>query len=456
MMKRPAAASATRGSKKAMAKAAASATAKAVKQAKIKSKSVPKAVAARVSSEAKSSMSKTGYAKPKAIVEALKRADGLPAGMRVKLPGLVQKAVAGKNGPEQEPVLALLEDTLAEAEDQLLDTLRTAQSAVDGADDDRESRDAAVVGTEAKLADLKRELAEAKKTLKGSEKAIGTSRGTLEETKTSYKCSGSELKTLQVKRTKLEFVAKDVFEPLKFSPAGGATGQKQVKSLCKTGKEFGFHEVLLGTLPAILKKELDKRRTFDGLALKQLDGEFSKCTETFGNAIKDVEASVGEKATAVQVAQDALAAAKLQQQTSARAIGDLEKDIDKCKQDLQDARSRLKSHKSDARKSIVELSRSKGKLIAFRKGPLSALGELQAILKPASDEPEADAAMSNEEEEEALPVAHTASSKAIEDDVAPTIRAEDVQMADDEVAPTIRTTSVEPFATLQSASRQAV
>merc|ERR1712060_209626 len=125
---------------------------------------------------------------------------------------------------------------------------------------------------------------------------------------------------LRSKRELLQNTAMSTYGPLKEASAGGAKGQKQLKNLCKIGKDFGFHEVLVGALPAILRKQPDKRRTFDGLAMTHLEAEFEKQKANLDSAIQNEEASLAERSTAVRVAHDSVANAKEQQQSSAHAV----------------------------------------------------------------------------------------------------------------------------------------
>merc|ERR1712178_469797 len=139
--------------------------------------------------------------------------------------------------------------------------------------------------------------------LKNSTRMVATSRDTCEKLEASFKQADVELATQRSKQDELVYAEKTLYAPFKIAPVKGAKGQKQLKGLCQVGKECGFNDVLVNCLPAVLTKQLNKRRTFDALAIQQLDKEFSKLKN---NAEADVvckEASLAAKGDALQAAQ---------------------------------------------------------------------------------------------------------------------------------------------------------
>merc|ERR1712048_1200827 len=78
------------------------------------------------------------------------------------------------------------------------------------------------------------------------------------------------------KKRELQDVEENVYRPLKEARMKGSAGQKQVSGLCKVGKKHGLHRELLSIAPAIFRKELEKRQTFDRLVLQNLGEQFEK------------------------------------------------------------------------------------------------------------------------------------------------------------------------------------
>merc|ERR1711964_261558 len=106
------------------------------------------------------------------------------------------------------------------------------------------------------------------------------------------KLGGVSLKTVIKKKERLEATQKKAYGPLKEVRAQGLNGEKRLKDLRKVGKEFGFHQVLLNTMPAILRKQPDRRQTFDGVAMQQFDTEFAKHFNKLDMATKQSETAI--------------------------------------------------------------------------------------------------------------------------------------------------------------------
>merc|ERR1711920_584314 len=86
----------------------------------------------------------------------------------------------------------------------------------------------------------------------------------------------AEMKAAETKKRELQEVEKSSYRPLKDARMSGSEGRKQVNDLCKVGKKHGLHRELLSIAPAIFRKELEKRQTFDRLVLDNLGKQFEK------------------------------------------------------------------------------------------------------------------------------------------------------------------------------------
>merc|ERR1712176_513944 len=141
-------------------------------------------------------------------------------------------------------------------------------------------------------------------------KNIAVAHKALAEGEFCRKREGAELESNTRKKDRLESTKETVFAPLKDNMAKGNKGQKQIKVIRKVGKEFGFHDVLLDSIPAVLRKQPDRRQTFDGVALRSLSSEFSKHVDKLMTAAKENEVAFAEHLKAEQVAQENLGIAK--------------------------------------------------------------------------------------------------------------------------------------------------
>merc|ERR1712050_449017 len=115
-----------------------------------------------------------------------------------------------------------------------------------------------------------------------------------------------EIKQVEGKRKQLENVEKDALQFLKEEAAVGPDGQKRLKMLRQVGQAYKFHPELMQVLPSVFKKELDKRRTFDNVILQHFEVEFAKHSCDSQQTLVDGVETVGERASAVQDAQQQL------------------------------------------------------------------------------------------------------------------------------------------------------
>lgn len=283
-------------------------------------------------------------------------------------------------------IVAALHELLQDGEDRLLTNLRDAQISVDSLADDKRAREKAEHDAETELAKLTQALADGKLAIKSSGKRVDAALKSLNDAKIAQKACETEIHTLRSKRELLQNTAMSTYGPLKEASAGGAKGQKQLNILCKVGKDFGFHDVLVGALPAILRKQPDKRRTFDGLAMTHLETEFERQKAKLDSAAQDEAASLAELSAALRDAQDSVANAKREQESSAQAVEEISNSLSRAKETLIFSRKHVRNYARDACQAERGLKSATSKLNSFRKGPLAAFGELKTCLTPIESE----------------------------------------------------------------------
>jgi hypothetical protein len=326
---------------------------------------------------------------PSAVVAALKgkHMEALPRDVSALFMRLAKQCLAASNGkqhPDKKCVESLGEK-LASIEDELLASLHKAQAAVDSADCEQKTRLVAQSAAESHLVESKQALVEGRRILEQSVQECEIACEALRTALTARRSCEAELKAVVGKTEKLATIEREAYSPLTAASACDTNGRQKVKSLCKIGKEFGFHEVLLSTLPAVLKKPIDKRRTFDGMALEHVQVEFAKCFERLSAAVADARSALSERSTTVQDAQTSLLHAKEHKDVSATDLVSAEAALELKKRALTAARCHVRNFERDARKDSRNLSVAHARLLAFRKGPLSAFGELCACLPAPVD-----------------------------------------------------------------------
>ena len=156
------------------------------------------------------------------------------------------------------------------------------------------------------------------------------------------------------KRKELETVEKDVFGPLKELAAEGPEGQKQVAALCKFGKQHEFHKELINVVPATLRKQPDKRRTFDCVVVEQLEREFAKHAAKVDASMWDGERAVVECASNVELAQAELNNARAERKRNAQAVTASERALAAGRQELVEVRQAIRRIPRDIRCAVLE------------------------------------------------------------------------------------------------------
>eukprot|EP00928_Gymnodinium_smaydae_P044465 TRINITY_DN29669_c0_g1_i1.p2 TRINITY_DN29669_c0_g1~~TRINITY_DN29669_c0_g1_i1.p2 ORF type:complete len:254 (+),score=74.24 TRINITY_DN29669_c0_g1_i1:765-1526(+) len=193
-----------------------------------------------------------------------------------------------------------------------------------------------------------------------------------------------ECKELAVTQAALETAEKEAYRPLMENSAAGSRGEAQLKKLRKAGKAFGFHEALLISLPAILRKQPDRRVTFDGIALRQVEAEFDRRRRDMDAAGAAGRKNAEEHTQALQDADAAHARAREAHGAAITGLGEAEAQLVAGKQALAVARRRLQTFPADRRRAEREAAAASARLLAFRRGPLAAFAELRALTSPPS------------------------------------------------------------------------
>jgi len=318
--------------------------------------------------------------KRRKIVSAIKGVAELPPDVREMLAGLVEKSVGAKDGqvhPYHEQASTMVAGALADMEGQLRGLLTTARAKVSGSASDKEASAEALQIAEDNLPLLKAALADKKAALTAAGKAIQVAQRDVQVYKIAEKTATLALRVHTKRKDHLRQTEEESYGALKDAPALGPQGQKQLKTLRKVGREFGFHEVLLEALPAILKKQPDRRRTFDTSALTHLEAEFQKRACKIDADIKTQQADLDAKHAAVQTAEEAVHLAELQREVASAELQAAEAGLAAGKQTLKDTRKQLQKLDADAVRAVRELSRIEADYNEFARGPLAAFQEIQ-------------------------------------------------------------------------------
>lgn len=256
------------------------------------------------------------------IADAVAAADWLPQVVRSMLAYLVIPGFATEEHgrhPYQATVLKMLRETLGSIEDSMVKDMETAQAVVNEADANKQGREEKLSMAEQHLADMQE------------------------------------------------------------AAAKGVEGGRSLRDLRKVGKEFGFHDILLHSVPDVLRKTPSRRQTFDHMALDQLEKEFARHLE---RAMHSVEASRQEVASfeeAVQQSQKLHTAVAERQALASRGVDEAEATAADARSCVDSTRSHLEHFKMEMLQAGHTLENSQACLDSFRTGPLAAFLVLEGL-----------------------------------------------------------------------------
>merc|ERR1711957_446704 len=127
--------------------------------------------------------------------------------------------------------------------------------------------------------------------------------------------------------------------------------------LHKAGRDYGFHKELMTVVPAILRKIPDKRRTFDGLVMRQLDAEFHKHVELYDTKLKSKVEAFEHQSAELEAIRAALRGADEEREGNVLAISEAEKDLLVAKEKVVAARKHVLRFPNDLIQHYKTLTR---------------------------------------------------------------------------------------------------
>jgi len=203
-----------------------------------------------------------------------------------------------------------------------------------------------------------------------AEKAVESVNQAINNTKANKKSAAVEIKEVSSKKRQLEDAEANIFRPLKEARIDGSES-KQLRQLCKIGQKHGLHRELLTIAPAVLKKQLDKRQTFDNLAVKSLGAEFDKHAKALASKLEDCEQAFTEKEHRLHNQQNELQGAKSHCKESRKKLLSVEARLEKGREALTAARQSVRKSPKSLKRATDKLESAQARVGKFRTGPLS-------------------------------------------------------------------------------------
>lgn len=325
-----------------------------------------------------------------AILKRLDALGGLPSKELKSLARKVKRIASRSKKVGHEDAALLLGALLARASEALEAEVRRLSGALDA------SRAAVEGGAQARaeaeerlrgaLEAEKKEKAALKEANEAIEKDGKATSGAAAEKKTSQ----AQIKAMQGRKRQLEETVENVYRPLKEARVEEESmATKRIGVLRKVGKKHGLHPELLSVAPAILLKQLDKRQTFDRLAVESLDAEFAKHVGILASRIEDGEQALKAQAVSAQAKQVALQTVRAQRKEAAGKVAQAGATVRKSREALIRARQLARGLPAALSRAERDFERAKGRVSKFRCGPLAAyirVLPLPLVNSPAAEE----------------------------------------------------------------------
>lgn len=357
------------------------------------------APAAKAKAKAKSTAAGLTGKRCLTILDKLKKVVSLPKEAQA-LARQASKAAKSRKKAEQEKSGSLLGRVLAKVSKTLEEDVSKARLEVDKAEEQQKVCEAEKSEAEIQLKTAQQEVVSCRTKLKESNKLITAETKALATCASSKKAVASEVKLADKECRQLGDVQEKMYQPLKQAHVHGAAARKQINALCKAGQKVGFHKELLGVAPAVLRKELARRRTFDQLVVKSLDAEFAKQAEALRSKLEETQQSLEEQEQTLESKKKAVATAKETVKETSRQIEEATDAVETGRRSLAAAKKKIKGLPSVLKKVQRNYDRVQGRYDKFRGGPLSAYLKHQPVREvPDDDEDDmqVDATLDDEE-----------------------------------------------------------
>ncbi|CAJ1454975.1 unnamed protein product [Effrenium voratum] len=325
-----------------------------------------------------------------AILQRVQKDASLP---KEALQVLRQALKCAKSGKKEElpKAAGLLGSVMAKAVKAFEEELATARESLEKAKEEHQTMSSQQADAEAQLKSAKQAMVDFKAKLKDSQRFISEETKALANASAERKSALQEVKLAEKDCCHLQQVQEKNYKPLREAEeATTAPSRKQINSLCKAAKKVGFHRELLSVAPAVLKKELTKRQTFDQLVLRSLDAEFSKRSQALQSKLEENQQSLEQQDQAMEEKRQALAAAKEAVKHTARMIVEAETQAESSKRSVQLVAKKAKSVPQMVKQQARKFEAVRSKYQKFRAGPLATYLTYRPV-KNVEDEDEEEA-----------------------------------------------------------------
>ena len=322
------------------------------------------------------------------ILERVEKMCSIPKDIQKTFREAKRAAKSAKKG-DHEKSATLLGSVMAKVVNAFEEEQRSARDGLEKAKEEEKTLSLEQVEAETQLKNAKQAMQDFKLKLKESSKNIVVQTKALAAASAERKSAIQDVKLAEKECQQLQEVQVKTYQPLRESresSGSGAAIRKQINMLCKAGQKVGFHQELLSIAPAVLKKELTRRQTFDQMVLKSLDSEFSKRSQALQSKLEDNQESLTAQERAVEETREAMALAKETVKQTGRQIAHAEALVESSKQSLSQVKKKAKHLPSMLKQAGRKYEQTSGRYAKFRSGPLATYLAYRPVRQVDDDE----------------------------------------------------------------------
>ena len=337
-----------------------------------------------------------------AILERVEKMCSIPKDIQKIFREAKRTAKSAKSGDHLKSA-SLLGTVMAKVVTAFEEEQRIARDGLEKAKEEEKTLSLQQMEAETQLKNAKQAVLDFKLKLKESTKSIALHTKVLATASADRKSAIQDVKLAEKECQQLQEIQVKTYQPLRESCAGsGSSIRKQINTLCKAGQKVGFHQELLSIAPAVLKKELTRRQTFDQMVLKSLDSEFSKRSLALQSKLEENQQSLTEQERSVEETREAVAIAKETVKQTGRQIADAEAQVESSKRSVSQVKKKAKNLPSVLKQAGRKYEQASGKYAKFRSGPLAtylAYRPVRHVEDEDEEDPEDPEDLEEEEEE---------------------------------------------------------
>eukprot|EP00421_Protoceratium_reticulatum_P022018 CAMPEP_0168377920 /NCGR_PEP_ID=MMETSP0228-20121227/11071_1 /TAXON_ID=133427 /ORGANISM="Protoceratium reticulatum, Strain CCCM 535 (=CCMP 1889)" /LENGTH=728 /DNA_ID=CAMNT_0008390925 /DNA_START=29 /DNA_END=2212 /DNA_ORIENTATION=+ len=301
----------------------------------------------------------------------------------------------GKRHASQERVVGLTRGGLAVLEAEMQRAADATQATLEGAGAVRTLRQGHVTAAETRLAFLQEAVAQRQRQLSEDTAELREAAEALACASEAQAAGDFCLDGAMQQKAALEEALRDVYEPVRNGFLGKVRAKKNVAALVALGKQLDFDEtVLVGVREVLMMRPLD-RGAFDFVVLSAFESELADRVAWLDKALAEGVLARDECMAAARAAHKAARTAHSRSTASLEAACAAAAEGEAALATAQQAARALPALVAEAE---AELEDAQHRLVAFRRGPLATLEELETFGTLAPSVAEAEGAAGPAEE----------------------------------------------------------